>query len=267
MTETKLHLTLVRHGNTNGNRMWIVEGHTDGPLNSTGKHQAKLVAERLKNEHFDYICSSDLSRAFETASAIAKENTSFYHERRIEKCKELRERHFGVAEKTMILQHYHNAKKEGFKRSDLTRYVPEGGESDDEVRERVRIFLNNLLKKCASSKDPDLSVLIVSHGITMREIVRCFIEDYGCTGLSNEVMLDGKRLAKTPNTGVTQFSLVLNDETSNVISGKCTLFQCKRHLEPSNELIRKFLSFWQGVVEFFEFLFVLILYLLAKYGL
>ena len=35
----------------------------------------------------------------------------------------------------MILQHYSNARKAGFKnRYEMTGYVPEGGESDEEAR-------------------------------------------------------------------------------------------------------------------------------------
>ena len=66
---------------------------------------------------------------------------------RIEKYPELRERHFGVAEKTMILQHYSNAKKAGFKnRYEMTGYVPEGAESDEDVRRRVALFIKNLVE-------------------------------------------------------------------------------------------------------------------------
>ena len=188
MTENIIHLIIVRHGNTNGNRRWLVEGNTDTPLNSNGKYQAELVAERLKNEHFNQIFSSDQSRAFDTATAILKVNNSgFSDETRIEKCSSLRERHFGIAEKTMILQHRENAKKAGFKSTDqLTHYVPEGGESDSDVRKRVGIFLQKLFAnrtKLAKFKNPEWKVLIVSHGLTIREIIRCLVEDHGCTGI------------------------------------------------------------------------------------
>ena len=95
MSEVKLDLILVRHGNTNGNRRWMVEGSTDTPLNSNGKYQAKLVAARFRSRHIDQVCSSDLSRAYDTASAIVRENQHFVNESKIEKYTTLQERHFG----------------------------------------------------------------------------------------------------------------------------------------------------------------------------
>ena len=267
MNESVIHLTLVRHGNTNANRRWLVDGNNHTPLNSNGKREAQLVGQRLKTEHFDQVCSSDLSRAFETAVFIVKENYSFNDESKIEKHTQLRERHFGVAEKTMILQHRENAKKAGFIGLELTKYVPEGGESDADVRKRVAIFLKKLLEQRCKVEKSDWRVLITSHGITMRKIVRCLIEDYGCIGISNEIMRNGRRLAKTPNTGITKFSLVLDNKIGHVIRGECTLFQCKHHLESSNELLRKIGSFQQRIIEFLEFMLAVFLFFLTKLGL
>ena len=264
MSEVKLDLILVRHGNTNGNRRWMVEGSTDTPLNSTGQYQAKLVAARFRSRHIDQVCSSDLSRAYDTASAIVRENQHFTDESMIEKYASLQERHFGVAEKSMILQHYHNAKIAGFTRRELTHYVPEGGESDDDVRRRVAAFLNNLFKKRIEINSSEWTVVVVSHGITMREIVRCLVEDYNCSGISKEVMSNGRKLAKTPNTGVTEFSLILNKNSGEQIRGDCTAFQSKTHLEFSNGMMEKMALFLQNIIYYLEFLLALFLYFLSK---
>ena len=264
MSEVKLDLILVRHGNTNGNRRWMVEGSTDTPLNSNGQYQAKLVAARFRSRQIDQVFSSDLSRAYDTASAIVRENQHFTNESRIEKYASLQERHFGVAEKTMIFQHYHNAKQAGFTRRTLTHYVPEGGESDDDVRKRVAAFLDNLFKKRIEITSSEWTVVVVSHGITMREIVRCLVEDHNCSGISKEVISNGRRLAKTPNTGVTEFSLILNKNSGEVMRGDCTVFQSKSHLQFSNEMIQKLASFQQSIIYYLEFMFALFLYFLSK---
>ena len=264
MSEVKLDLILVRHGNTNGNRRWMVEGSTDTPLNSTGQYQAKLVAARFRSRQIDQVCSSDLSRAYDTAAAIVRENQHFTNESRIKKYASLQERHFGTAEKSMILQHYRNAKKAGFTRRALTHYVPEGGESDDDVRKRVAAFLDNLFEKRIEITSSEWTVVVVSHGITMREMVRCLVEDHNCSGISKEVMSNGRGLAKTPNTGVTEFSLILNKNSGRVISGNCTAFQSKRHLEFSNEIVQKMATFQQMIIYYIEFMFALFLYFLSK---
>ena len=65
MKETKIFI--VRHGQSLGNANFIYLGHTDLDLSELGKQQAKLTAERLKNEKIDAIYSSDLLRAHNTA--------------------------------------------------------------------------------------------------------------------------------------------------------------------------------------------------------
>ncbi|MBR1953244.1 MAG: histidine phosphatase family protein, partial [Lentisphaeria bacterium] len=78
----------VRHGETEANVTDRLQGQSDTPLNAQGLAQADLVAERLKDEPFDIIFSSDLSRALVTAEKIAAG-------RPVIPVKELREWHFG----------------------------------------------------------------------------------------------------------------------------------------------------------------------------
>ncbi|KAH9503685.1 hypothetical protein Btru_067153 [Bulinus truncatus] len=69
-------ITLVRHGETLENREKILQGQTDTHLSDLGKKQAKLVGLRLRDVKFSHMFSSDLSRAAETARAIAEANTA-----------------------------------------------------------------------------------------------------------------------------------------------------------------------------------------------
>lgn len=66
-------LVLVRHGETEWNRIGRWQGHADIPLSQDGRVQAQQLAERLRHEgqSFDHIYASDLHRAFETASIVA----------------------------------------------------------------------------------------------------------------------------------------------------------------------------------------------------
>ena len=53
---------LVRHGETQWNRIGRIQGHSDVPLTETGRRQARLLARRLADSTFDAVYTSDLSR-------------------------------------------------------------------------------------------------------------------------------------------------------------------------------------------------------------
>lgn len=57
----------VRHGESLGNAMRVLLGHTDLDLSDLGRRQAESTADALANEKIDAIYSSDLLRAYNTA--------------------------------------------------------------------------------------------------------------------------------------------------------------------------------------------------------
>jgi broad specificity phosphatase PhoE len=65
-------LLLARHGQTdwNAERRW--QGHSDRPLYERGREQAEALAERLAEIDLAAIYSSDLTRARDTAAAVAE---------------------------------------------------------------------------------------------------------------------------------------------------------------------------------------------------
>jgi broad specificity phosphatase PhoE len=62
----------VRHGETDWNTRSIAQGQTDVHLNADGRTGALEAAEFLRTEDIGTICTSPLSRARDTADAIAK---------------------------------------------------------------------------------------------------------------------------------------------------------------------------------------------------
>ena len=63
---------LVRHGQTEWNILRRMQGHSDIPLNETGKFQAQSLIPFFEKINLDSIISSDLSRAHETATIFSK---------------------------------------------------------------------------------------------------------------------------------------------------------------------------------------------------
>lgn len=66
----KTKLLLIRHGETNWNKMGKFQGTIDIELTEEGRQQATLLNKRLKDK-FDCIYASPLKRAKETAKILA----------------------------------------------------------------------------------------------------------------------------------------------------------------------------------------------------
>ena len=67
MTNT---IYIVRHGQTEWNILGKTQGHGDSNLTAKGREQAELLAESMTKYPIDYIYSSDLGRAYQTAEII-----------------------------------------------------------------------------------------------------------------------------------------------------------------------------------------------------
>ena len=64
-------VVIARHGETESNRLGLFRGRLDVPLNETGRAQAEHLADALAGEPISHVYSSPLSRALETARAVA----------------------------------------------------------------------------------------------------------------------------------------------------------------------------------------------------
>lgn len=150
---TKTIVGLLRHGQTDWNIDFRLQGITDIPLNSTGLQQARAAAAALRAEDWNFVASSPLSRAIDTAGVIAA--AIAIPEVKIEPL--LLERSFGEAEGLT-----HAEWKEKFPDG-----MPPGGESLEELKIRANLLLSQLLNTYRGTK-----VLAVSHGAMIRKLVR-----------------------------------------------------------------------------------------------
>lgn len=66
-----MELTIVRHGESESNAAGLWQGQHNSPLSGRGRRQAEQVGKRLASRRYDLVVASDLSRAAETAAAIA----------------------------------------------------------------------------------------------------------------------------------------------------------------------------------------------------
>ena len=140
-------LYLVRHGETVDNAHQIMQGQTQGELNENGIRQAEEVSRELEGVALDAIIASDLKRAIDTATIIAKP-----HQLKVITTPLLRERDWG----------------------DFTgRFIPSlKGEAWPDNVETLEALLSRADEFIAYVKEayPGKKVLAVGHGIINKAI-------------------------------------------------------------------------------------------------
>ena len=155
---------LVRHGQTEWNRIGRAQGQSDPPLNQEGEGQAEAVAVRLAPVHFEAAYSSDLLRAADTAGPIMRGRDVPIVLRR-----DLREKNFGEWEGMTWedLQHrYPDMLEDLF--DEKPAFAPPGGESDLDLLDRVTAAVARIAGRQAGT---DGNILVVSHGGTLRAMM------------------------------------------------------------------------------------------------
>lgn len=179
-----MKLYLLRHGETDWNKEWRLQGGADIPLNDKGIAQAKEAAERYAGIPFDVVISSPLQRALNTARILAEP-----HGLSVQTDDRLREICFGElegksVEETDKIPELKKARENFFDHPEL--FVPVGdGESFEDLDKRCRSFLEDIKKKY----DDHFSILISGHGALCKGIVRAAkslpVEDFWKSGLQN----------------------------------------------------------------------------------
>jgi len=151
MAETVIGL--LRHGQTDWNIDFRLQGTTDIPLNATGIHQAKAAGALIKASDWDVLITSPLSRAVATAAMVG--DLAGIDDYTVEPL--LLERAFGEAEGLT-----HDEWKAKY--ADLHN-LP-GGESLEELTARAWVLLDHLAVTYAGKR-----VLAVSHGALIRKLI------------------------------------------------------------------------------------------------
>jgi len=154
MTDT-VRICVVRHGETAWNAEHRLQGHTDIPLNDTGRAQARATAALLAGQRFDAAYTSDLLRAAETARAICESGPAPRPR------EALRERHYGVFQGLTYAEAEtaHPAAFHHFKARTPDFVFPGDGESLAGFAERIRGAIVRI-----ADAHPGQTVLVVAHG-------------------------------------------------------------------------------------------------------
>jgi len=143
---------LLRHGQTDWNIDFRLQGVTDVALNETGIEQARLAASALNLNDWDFIASSPLSRARDTADIVA----SRLNIPEVAVLPLLLERSFGEVE-GMLYEDWKANYPDG---------IAPGGETEEQLHARTLLLLDELLETYRGTR-----VLAISHGALIRKVV------------------------------------------------------------------------------------------------
>ncbi|KAH9317824.1 hypothetical protein KI387_019593, partial [Taxus chinensis] len=154
---------LVRHGETTWNYGGIYQGQSESDLNDLGWRQAKAVAERLaKDSKISALYSSDLKRAFDTATTIGEKcglqviQNSAWRERHLGKLQGLSRSEAHLLEPAAfqaIASHRDN------------QPIPGGGESLNQLYDRTTSALEEIANNHKGER-----VVVVTHGGVLRTL-------------------------------------------------------------------------------------------------
>jgi probable phosphoglycerate mutase len=137
------HVVIIRHGQSQGNAEGRFGGHTDTPLSPRGRRQAQATAKALASEKFAAIYSSDLPRAIETATPLARLTRA-----PLETTEALRERSVGVMEGLTFEEaaEQHPEQYQALLRRDF-EHVLLGGESYRQTLDRASRKLDEAIEQ------------------------------------------------------------------------------------------------------------------------
>ncbi|MCB0659640.1 MAG: histidine phosphatase family protein, partial [Saprospiraceae bacterium] len=156
----QLNISVLRHGETEYNKLGKFHGITDIELNETGREQAHEAKEKL-GAHYDVIISSPLKRARQTAEIVNEKLGLKIIENDL-----LKERDFGNLEGLTWEEFSEQYPNEASKNHIDFQPELEKGERIEDVEKRLREFINWL--KTSGYKNP----LIVTHAGVIRVIER-----------------------------------------------------------------------------------------------
>ncbi len=156
-------LYVIRHGKTDWNCKYKLQGRTNIPLNDEGREMARKAAVEYKNIHFDYCFCSPLDRALETAKILFEgRNIPITVDNRL--C----EMSFGECEGT----------ENTFKKPDCPMYkffkdpenyiAPKGAETFEQLFARTGDFLRQVVNPLL---EQNKDIVIVGHGAMNNSII------------------------------------------------------------------------------------------------
>lgn len=160
---------IIRHGETDWNRIGKMQGRLDIPLNENGIRQAEKCGQAVKGIRWGAVITSPLSRAMETARIVAR----LADIPRLEADSALMERDYGEAS--------------GLTREERAERFPSGTCPGMESCEDMADRMMESLQRNAARFAPE-NIILVSHGAAIAVLLARLAEndpEWRCPELKN----------------------------------------------------------------------------------
>ena len=242
-----MRIYMIRHGETEWNKLGRLQGRTDIPLNETGRELARRVGYALRDIPFSRAISSPLSRAVETARLVLEgqkdqavlqpgSNSRENGDREMALSKggsgeilevvtdeRLQEMSFGVYEGyTAASNHFPatpgyptpDAEFHNFFDEPARYHAPQGGESFEQLLARTRDFLEELAAMNGEDETKDVLKKDGTHRIVKKQ-ENWLISAHGATSRALLANIKGTSLEDFWKHGVPKNCSVSIAETEN----------------------------------------------------
>jgi 2,3-bisphosphoglycerate-dependent phosphoglycerate mutase len=202
-------ILLVRHGETDWNAAGRIQGHSDTPLNAAGRLQARRAAQRLARAPIRALYSSDLARAFETATIIGAPLGLT-----VVASPQLRERRYGEWEGLTAAEiQAHYPEQFALWRARSTDFVPPQGETRNELLTRALAELQTIARRHVREM-----VVVVSHGGLCYVLINHIL---GSVDGDRREFTFGNASIHTLDVTGDQWSVISMNETAHLLGIEC----------------------------------------------
>uniref|UniRef100_A0A8C2FWI0 TP53 induced glycolysis regulatory phosphatase a n=1 Tax=Cyprinus carpio TaxID=7962 RepID=A0A8C2FWI0_CYPCA len=216
---------------------------------------SEAAGQYLRDVKFTNVFVSNMKRAKQTAEIIVRNNRTC-HDIELVADPSLKERSFGIAEGGRVIEMKNMAKAAG---QPLPEFTPPEGETMEQVKVRIKDFLEVMFQRIASDhqdkiQDAETSIpdetdralaglpddgvlnvpvhaLVVGHGAYMSIAMRYFFEDVKCPmprGLDA-----AQQYSICPNTGMCRFIITLKCSNADLALSdlKCVFINRRDHIK------------------------------------
>ena len=163
-----MDIYFVRHGQTAWDEERRMQGQKDSELTALGREDSKYLAKEFSRTEFSQIYSSPLERAMDTAGYIKMGRAQ-----EIIPADSFKEMNLGEWEGMLdrdVMNQYPEEHFNFWNRPNL--FKPQGGESFEEFRDRVKKGLDDLIDKAAGDR-----IVVVTHTLVIKAILS-IVHDY-----------------------------------------------------------------------------------------